>query len=70
MCRASTDDGVNDIPRHIAIIMDGNGRWAAARGMARASGHKEGIRSVRMAIEECAKRGIEALTVRPTFNAR
>ena len=43
--------------------MDGNGRWAAGRGMARASGHKQGIVSVRMAIEECAKRKVEALTV-------
>ena len=43
--------------------MDGNGRWAAARGMARAAGHKQGIASVRMTIEECAKRGVEALTV-------
>jgi len=51
------------VPRHIAIIMDGNGRWAAARGQARASGHKQGIVSVRMAIEECAKHKIEALTV-------
>jgi undecaprenyl diphosphate synthase len=51
------------VPRHIAIIMDGNGRWAAARGMVRAAGHKQGIASVRMTIEECAKRGVEALTV-------
>jgi undecaprenyl diphosphate synthase len=51
------------VPRHIAIIMDGNGRWAAARGQPRASGHKQGIGAVRMAIEQCAKRGIEALTV-------
>ena len=51
------------VPRHIAIIMDGNGRWAAARGMARASGHRQGIGSVRTAIQECAKRKIEALTV-------
>ena len=43
--------------------MDGNGRWAAARGQVRASGHKQGIVSVRMAIEECAKHKIEALTV-------
>ena len=43
--------------------MDGNGRWAAARGMPRAAGHKQGIASVRMTIEECAKRGVEALTV-------
>ena len=51
------------VPRHIAIIMDGNGRWAAARGQARAAGHKQGIVSVRMAIEECAKHEVEALTV-------
>ena len=51
------------VPRHIAIIMDGNGRWAAARGLPRAAGHKQGIASVRMTIEECAKRGVEALTV-------
>jgi undecaprenyl diphosphate synthase len=51
------------IPRHIAIIMDGNGRWAVAQGLTRASGHKQGIGSVRMAIEECAKRGVEALTL-------
>ncbi len=51
------------VPRHIAIIMDGNGRWAAARGQPRAFGHKHGIASVRMAIEECAKRRVEALTV-------
>jgi undecaprenyl diphosphate synthase len=51
------------IPRHIAIIMDGNGRWAVAQGMTRASGHKQGIGSVRMVIEECAKRGVEALTL-------
>lgn len=51
------------LPRHIAIIMDGNGRWAAARGLPRAAGHKNGIAGVRMSIEECAKRGIEALTL-------
>jgi undecaprenyl diphosphate synthase len=43
--------------------MDGNGRWAAARGQPRVSGHKQGTASVRMVIEECAKRRIEALTV-------
>jgi undecaprenyl diphosphate synthase len=59
----STDDGVSNIPRHIAIIMDGNGRWAAARGQPRAFGHKHGIACVRMAIEECARRHVEALTV-------
>jgi undecaprenyl diphosphate synthase len=51
------------IPKHIAIIMDGNGRWAEVRGLARHSGHKEGVRPVRMCIEECARRGVGALTV-------
>jgi undecaprenyl diphosphate synthase len=51
------------IPRHIAIIMDGNGRWAEARGHTRAAGHKHGIGAVRMCIEESAKRGVEALTL-------
>jgi len=43
--------------------MDGNGRWAESRGLPRHAGHKEGVRPVRMCIEECAQRGIEALTV-------
>jgi undecaprenyl diphosphate synthase len=51
------------LPRHIAIIMDGNGRWAAARGQPRVAGHKSGLGAVRMTIEECARRGIEALTL-------
>ena len=50
-------------PRHIAIIMDGNGRWAQARGLPRQAGHKEGVEPVRMSIRECVKRKIEALTV-------
>ena len=51
------------IPKHIAIIMDGNGRWAEARGLPRHAGHKEGVRPVRMCIEECARRGVGALTL-------
>jgi undecaprenyl diphosphate synthase len=51
------------IPKHIAIIMDGNGRWAESRGLARHAGHQEGVRPVRMCIEECARRGVEALTL-------
>jgi undecaprenyl diphosphate synthase len=51
------------IPQHIAIIMDGNGRWAEARGMPRHAGHKEGVRPVRLCIEECARRGVKALTM-------
>src|SRR5438094_599414 len=50
-------------PRHVAITMDGNGRWAAARGLARSAGHRAGLTPVRMCIEECARRGVEALTL-------
>lgn len=51
------------VPTHIAVIMDGNGRWAESRGLPRHAGHKEGVRPVRMCIEECARRGIGALTL-------
>jgi len=50
-------------PRHVAIIMDGNGRWAQARGHARHAGHKAGLEPVRMAIKTCAELGIEVLTL-------
>src|SRR5215470_1253664 len=53
----------NTLPRHVAITMDGNGRWAAARGLARSAGHKAGLTPVRMCIEECTRRGVEALTL-------
>jgi len=51
------------LPRHIAITMDGNGRWAAARGLARPAGHKAGLGPVRMCIEQCSQLGVEALTL-------
>ena len=51
------------VPTHIAIVMDGNGRWAEARGLPRHAGHKEGVRPVRLCIEECARRGVAALTL-------
>ncbi len=51
------------LPRHIAIIMDGNGRWAKERGLPRIAGHNEGINSVRAITEECGKLGIEVLTL-------
>ena len=53
----------NDTPRHIAIIMDGNGRWANARGLPRASGHRAGAESVRDAVETCRQIGVEFLTL-------
>jgi undecaprenyl diphosphate synthase len=52
-----------NLPTHIAITMDGNGRWAAARGVARAAGHKAGLKPVRMCIEECTRLGVGALTL-------
>jgi undecaprenyl diphosphate synthase len=51
------------LPRHIAVTMDGNGRWAAARGLTRSAGHKAGLTPVRMCIEQCSRRTIEALTL-------
>ena len=51
------------IPRHVAIIMDGNGRWAEQRGMSRVKGHKEGAAAVRRTIEAAAKLGVHSLTL-------
>lgn len=51
------------VPRHIAVIMDGNGRWAAARALPRTAGHGMGVRSVKQIVESCAKRGVEVLTL-------
>ncbi len=50
-------------PRHIAIIMDGNGRWAVARRLPRALGHQAGVKAVRKIVEYCAKENIEVLTL-------
>jgi undecaprenyl diphosphate synthase len=51
------------LPRHIAIIMDGNGRWASGRGLPRHAGHKEGVEPVRMCIRESMRRKVAALTL-------
>ena len=51
------------LPRHIAIIMDGNGRWAQNRGLPRIEGHRHGVASVRRVTEHCARLGIEQLTL-------
>ena len=51
------------MPRHIAIVMDGNGRWAEARGEPRTVGHKAGLDPVRMCIREFARRDVKALTL-------
>ncbi|MEM7754625.1 MAG: isoprenyl transferase [Planctomycetota bacterium] len=51
------------IPRHVAIIMDGNGRWARERGFPRSFGHRNGVRAVREVVEACGRLGVEALTL-------
>jgi undecaprenyl diphosphate synthase len=52
-----------EIPKHIAVIMDGNGRWAKNRGLPRVSGHQRGIETVREAVEVCANLNVEHLTL-------
>lgn len=52
-----------EIPRHIAVIMDGNGRWAQRRGLPRISGHREGVNSVRDIVEACGQLGVKYLTL-------
>ena len=51
------------LPKHVAVIMDGNGRWAEARGLPRIAGHREGIKSVREVIRLCLELGIKVLTI-------
>ena len=51
------------VPRHIAIIMDGNGRWASERGLPRSAGHQAGMASVRETVEACLQAGVEVLTL-------
>jgi len=52
-----------DLPRHVAVIMDGNGRWASLRGKPRLAGHKAGVAAVREAIGACVELGIDYLTI-------
>ncbi|MDC7714182.1 polyprenyl diphosphate synthase [Vogesella sp. LYT5W] len=65
MFASSTQDvpEVRPVPRHIAIIMDGNGRWAKKRFLPRVAGHKRGLESVRDTIKACAELGVEYLTL-------
>ena len=57
------DINQNNIPKHVAVIMDGNGRWAKKRGLKRENGHREGRKSVRKIIECCVELGIKNLTL-------
>jgi undecaprenyl diphosphate synthase len=52
-----------DVPRHVAIIMDGNGRWAAARGLPRAEGHRRGVEALRTTVRAAGEVGIRYLTI-------
>jgi undecaprenyl diphosphate synthase len=54
---------LDNLPKHVAIIMDGNGRWAKQKGMLRVFGHENGAKSVRETVEACARLGIENLTL-------
>ena len=65
---AYTPDALSDVPREarpkrVAIVMDGNGRWARRRGLARVEGHKKGGEAARRVVEECSRLGIEQLTL-------
>ncbi|MDF7799749.1 isoprenyl transferase [Pontiellaceae bacterium B1224] len=55
--------GLEKIPKHVALIMDGNGRWAQERGLSRIEGHKEGAQSVRAVLRAAAQAGVEYITV-------
>src|SRR5688572_14231612 len=52
-----------EVPRHVAIIMDGNGRWAKQRFLPRVTGHKRGLEAVRATVKACIKEGVEFLTL-------
>ena len=54
---------ISDRPRHVAVIMDGNGRWARSRGLPRIAGHRRGAESVRTLVQDCGERNISYLTL-------
>jgi len=65
---ATVAGGLSDVPserlpRHIAVIMDGNGRWAQRKGLPRIEGHRHGVASVRRTTEECSRLGVQQLTL-------
>lgn len=63
MNRDSQNTGLKPMPEHVAIIMDGNGRWAKSKGMERTAGHIEGVKTVRRITEEASRLGIKYLTL-------
>jgi undecaprenyl diphosphate synthase len=52
-----------EVPRHVGIIMDGNGRWAKERGLSRSQGHRQGVENLKRVLEACGEFGIEVLTI-------
>ena len=60
---AISDIANQSLPKHVAIIMDGNGRWAQQRGKIRVAGHKAGVASVRQVVSTASRMGIKALTL-------
>ena len=58
-----TKPSISPVPRHVAIIMDGNGRWAKQRGVSRIQGHREGVESVRVIMKACKKAEVKYLTL-------
>ena len=58
-----TPAGGEAVPRHVAIIMDGNGRWAKARGLPRAAGHRQGAEAARRVLRAAGEAGVECLTL-------
>ena len=54
---------MTELPQHIAIIMDGNGRWARTRMLPRYVGHREGVKAVRRIVEACRNKGVRVLTL-------
>jgi undecaprenyl diphosphate synthase len=61
--RLQSGSDVFDMPRHVAIIMDGNGRWAAARGLPRVEGHRRGVEALRKTVRAASELGISVLTI-------
>ncbi len=63
MTKSDTEKLPENIPTHVAIIMDGNGRWARARGLPRLAGHRAGVENLRRVIEACVEFGVKYLTI-------
>jgi undecaprenyl diphosphate synthase len=59
----SGGEAASEVPRHVAIIMDGNGRWASARGLPRAEGHRRGVEAIRRTIRAAGEIGIKVITI-------